>query len=143
MTREDLQKNARQYVEAWQRHDAAAIAQQHAADGVVESPIYSTLRGRKAIEDAARAFFTSFPDAVFTADAVIVDAPHVAIFTTAIGTHVNEFFGMPGTNRHIEVRNAFLLETDGDGLIAKERRIYDFTGLLLQVGILRAKPAKP
>ena len=143
MTREELQKTARQYVEAWQRHDAAAIAQQHTADCVAESPIYSTLRGRKAIEDAARAFFTSFPDAVITADAVIVDAPHVAVFAAANGTHVNEFFGMPGTNRHIEFRIAFLLETDSDGLIAKERRIYDFTGLLLQVGILRAKPAKP
>ena len=118
MTREELQKNARQYVAAWQRHDAEAIALQHAADGVVESPIYSTLRGRKAIEDAARAFFTSFPDAAFTADAVAVDAPHVALFMTANGTHVNEFFGMTGTNRHIEVRSAFLLETDGDGLIS-------------------------
>ena len=143
MTREELQKTARQYVEAWQRHDAAGIAQRHTADCVAESPIYSTLRGRKAIEDAARAFFTSFPDAVITADAVIVDAPHVAIFFTTAATHVNEFFGMPGTNRHVEVSNAFLLETNSDGLIVKERRIYDFTGLLLQVGILRAKPAKP
>jgi hypothetical protein len=28
-------------------------------------------------------------------------------------------------------------------LIAHETRIYDFTGLLVQVGVLRAKPAKP
>ena len=75
MTREELQKTARQYVEAWQRHDAAAIAQQHTADCVAESPIYSTLRGRKAIEDAARAFFTSFPDAVFTAEGRQVFSP--------------------------------------------------------------------
>jgi hypothetical protein len=33
--------------------------------------------------------------------------------------------------------------TFADGLIAHERRIYDFTGLLLQIGVLRAKPAKP
>jgi len=25
----------------------------------------------------------------------------------------------------------------------RDRRIYDFTGILLQVGLLRAKPAKP
>jgi steroid delta-isomerase-like uncharacterized protein len=143
MTREELQKNARLYVDAWQRHDAGAIALQHTADGVVESPIYSTLRGRKAIEDAAQALFTSFPDATFTVDAVVVDAPHVALFMTTNATHVNEFFGMAGTNRHIEVRSAFMLETNSDGRIVKERRIYDFTGLLLQVGFLRAKPAKP
>ena len=58
-------------------------------------------------------------------------------------THVNEFFGMPGTNRHIEFRMARLIEMDDQGLIKNERRIYDFTGLLVQVGILRAKPAKP
>ena len=28
-----------------------------------------------------------------------------------------------------------------DGLIAEERRIYDFTGLLMQVGVLKGKPA--
>jgi hypothetical protein len=33
--------------------------------------------------------------------------------------------------------------TVADGLIASERRIYDFTGLLVQLGVLRAKPAKP
>jgi hypothetical protein len=27
-----------------------------------------------------------------------------------------------------------------DGLIADERRIYDFTGLLIQLGVLRSKP---
>jgi hypothetical protein len=28
-----------------------------------------------------------------------------------------------------------------DGFIARERRIYDFTGLLVQVGAIKAKPA--
>jgi len=28
-----------------------------------------------------------------------------------------------------------------DGLIAHERRIYDFTGMLVQIGVLKAKPA--
>jgi steroid delta-isomerase-like uncharacterized protein len=143
MTREELQGIVERYVETWQRRDPAAIAQYHASDGVLESPIYATLRGRKAIEDASRAFFTSFPDATLEIDAILVDAPRVAIFTTVNATHVNEFFGMPGTNRHIEFRNARLMEMDGQGLIAHERRIYDFTGLLVQTGVLRAKPAKP
>ncbi len=143
MTREELQGIAKRYVEAWTRRDPASIAQYHAPDGVAESPIYATLRGRQAIQDAARAFFTSFPDATLDVDAVLVDAPRLAIFTTVNATHVNEFFGMPGTNRHIEFRNARLMELDEEGLITHERRIYDFTGLLVQVGILRAKPAKP
>jgi hypothetical protein len=31
--------------------------------------------------------------------------------------------------------------TDG-GLIQHERRLYDFTSLLIQVGVLRSKPAR-
>lgn len=143
MTREDLQAIAERYVQAWDQRDPAAIAQFHSSNGVAESPIYATLRGRKAIEDAARAFFTSFPDATFVTDSLLVDTPRIAIFQTANATHVNEFFGMPGTNRRIEFRSARLLETDELGLFVHERRIYDFTGLLVQVGILRAKPAKP
>ena len=143
MTREALQAIANHYVKEWEHRNPAGIALYHAIDGVAESPIYATLLGRKAIEDAARAFFTSFPDATLNVDAVIVDVPHIAIFTTVNATHVNEFFGMPGTNRHLEFSNARLLETDEHGLITRERRIYDFTGLLVQLGVLRAKPAKP
>jgi steroid delta-isomerase-like uncharacterized protein len=143
MTREELQGIAERYVDVWQRRDPAGIAQFHCPDAVAESPIYATLRGRQAIEDAARAFFTSFPDATMSVNAVLVDGSQIAIFMTTNATHVNEFFGMPGTNRRIEFRNARLMDTDEMGLIKSERRIYDFTGLLLQVGILRAKPAKP
>jgi steroid delta-isomerase-like uncharacterized protein len=143
MTREALQAMVDGFLDAWDRRDPAAVAQYYGPDAVAESPIYATLRGRKAIEDASRAFFTSFPDATFTIDAVMVDPPRIAIFTTVNATHVNEFFGMPGTNRHIEFRNARLLETDEQGLITYERRVYDFTGILVQLGVLRAKPAKP
>lgn len=143
MTRDELQEIAERYVEAWRRRDPSAVAQFHAVDGIADSPIYATLRGRQAILDASRAFFTSFPDATLVTDAIVVDAPRVAIFTTVNATHRNEFFGMPGTNRRIEFRNARLMEMNEEGLIASDRRIYDFTGLLVQVGILRAKPAKP
>ena len=143
MTRAELQVLAERYLETWRRRDPAAIAAFHAIDGVAESPIYATLRGRKAVEDASRAFFTSFPDATLDADEIVVDPPHVAAFTTVNATHVNDFFGMPGTNRRIEFRNARLMRWDEHGLIVHERRIYDFTGLLVQLGVLRAKPAKP
>ena len=29
-----------------------------------------------------------------------------------------------------------------DGAIVRERRIYDFTGLLIQLGVLKSRPAK-
>ena len=34
-----------------------------------------------------------------------------------------------------------LIYTLKHGLIAHERRVYDFTGMLVQIGLLKAKPA--
>ena len=130
------------FLETWKRKDAPAAASFHTPDGVAESPMYGTLNGRKAIEDGYRAFFTSFPDATIQLETMVVEPPHVAVFTTLTATHVNEFFGLPGTGRRIDFRNCQLMRVE-NGSIVHVRRIYDFTGILLQVGVLRAKPAKP
>ena len=142
LTRADLQAVSDRYLEVFKRRDPIALADFYTPDGVVDSPMFATLRGRKAIEEAQRAFFASFPDAATSLEATVVDPPHVAMFVTMNATHVNEFFGLPGTGRHIEFRLSRLLRMEGD-LIAHEARVYDFTGLLVQVGVLRAKPAKP
>ena len=140
--RAELQAVSDRLHDAFTRRDPVAIAACHTPEGVVESPMFATLRGRKAIEDSQRAFFSSFPDAATTIEATVIDPPHIAVFLTMSATHVNEFFGLPGTGKHIEFRLSRLLRMEGD-LIAHEARIYDFTGLLVQVGVLRAKPGKP
>jgi steroid delta-isomerase-like uncharacterized protein len=143
MTHDALTNQVQQYLGAWASRDPEAIGAFHTPDAVAESPSYATLRGRQAIEEAARAFVTSFPDAAQTIEAVVVDAPYAACFSTVHATHSSDFFGLPGTGRRIEFRNAWLITFNDDGLIVHERRIYDFTGLLVQIGVLRAKPAKP
>jgi steroid delta-isomerase-like uncharacterized protein len=130
------------YLQVWNRHDAAGLASCHAVDGILDSPMYATRSGRPSIEDAYCAFFTSFPDAIRTVDAVIVEPPRVALFSTIAATHVNDFFGLPGTGRHIEFRFAQQIEMR-EGLMQHVRSVYDFTGLLVQIGVLRAKPARP
>lgn len=141
--RAELKAIGERFLDAWQRRDAAALALHHAPHGVVESPMYATLRGRKAIEDSYRAFFTSFPDATIDLENMPADPPYIVMFASINATHQNDFFGLPGTNRHIDFRTSRLMTLNEEGLIEHERRIYDFTGLLLQVGLLRAKPNKP
>ena len=143
VARAELKAIVERFAETWQRRDPSGLAQHHAPEGVAESPMYATLRGRKAIEDAYRAFFTSFPDATIIVENIVVDPPYVVMFTTCNATHQNDFFGLPGTNRHVEFRLSRLMKMNDDGLIEHERRIYDFTVLLVQLGVLRAKPAKP
>src|SRR5262245_25663110 len=80
LTRAELQAVSDRLQDAFRRRDAIGMAACHTLDGVVESPMFATLRGRKAIEEAHRAFFTSFPDATMTVNAIVVDPPHVALF---------------------------------------------------------------
>jgi ketosteroid isomerase-like protein len=47
--------------------------------------------------------------------------------------------GLPPTGKPFRLPAVFLYELR-DGRIVRERRIYDFTGLLVQVGVLKAKP---
>ena len=48
--------------------------------------------------------------------------------------------GMEPTGRAVKTSIAFLYELR-DGLIVTEHRIYDFTGVLIQIGMLKAKPS--
>jgi steroid delta-isomerase-like uncharacterized protein len=143
MTGDELRAVIDSFMQAWNARDPEAIARFHTTDGVAETPMYSTLHGRHAIADAARAFYTSFPDFHQTVEVTLVDPPHGAVFGRVTATHVNDFFGLPGTGRRFEFRTAWFIKVAEDGLIEHVRRVYDFTGLLVQLGVLRAKPAKP
>jgi predicted ester cyclase len=124
----------------WHARNAAALTADHAENGVVVSPTGGVLEGRTEIERIYRVWFTAFPDLVFTTEDLLVDENRVALLCRITGSHAGEFFGMPPTGRRIEVSGAFIYRVE-NGLIVHERRILDFTGLLVQVGVLRAKPA--
>ena len=142
ITRDEIAMFLKRHAAALAARDASALCADYTVDAVIVSPMFATVHGRAAIETSFRAFYTAFPDATIEFEATIVDPPHAALFTTLRATHEADFFGIPGTHRRIDAHVAWHL-TFADGLIARERRIYDFTGLLLQVGVLRAKPAKP
>jgi predicted ester cyclase len=56
------------------------------------------------------------------------------------GTQKGEFFGFPPDGRKFQFRLASLFFFS-DGKIDREIRIYDFTGMLMQLGVLKAKPS--
>ncbi len=140
MTREEIFALFARREAAWRRRDAAALAADHAPDGVVVSPTGGVLEGRPEIERIYRVWFVAFPDLMFTTEDLLVDDDRAALLCRVTGSHAGEFFGMAPTGRRIEVAGAFIYRLQND-LIVHERRILDFTGLLVQVGVLRAKPA--
>ena len=70
----------------------------------------------------------------------MIDGNHVAQVVSAEGTDVGGFFGLPPTGKPFHLPTVFVYELRGRQIV-RERRIYDFTGLLIQIGVLKAKPA--
>ena len=144
MTNDEIRSFLDRFRQAWERQDTAALVGCYADDCVVVSPIFSTIKGRSQVEksytDLIKAFHT---EQVKVEDLVIGndDPPRAVIVWHLESTHVGEVFGLPPSGKRIERTVAFIL-TLRDGLITKETRIYDFTSLLMQLGALRAKPAR-
>jgi steroid delta-isomerase-like uncharacterized protein len=139
MTREDMLAFCDKRIDAWKRRDPAALASHHAERGTVLSPIFSKVTGRETIQRSYESLFQSFPDWAMDNEHPLIDGDRVAVPFTAKATHVGRFMGLDGTGRRCEIHGVLLMEMK-DGLIAHERRVYDFTGLLIQLGVLRGKP---
>ena len=141
MTRDEILAMFARRHEALNRLDAAALAKDCDENCVAESPLAGgTAVGREAVEKVNAAFFEAFSDLTFRQELLVIDSDDVALLVTASGTHTGVFVGMIPSGRRVNFRLAIFYELR-DGLIVRERRIYDFTGLLIQVGALRVKPS--
>jgi len=56
------------------------------------------------------------------------------------GTQKGDFCGLSPTGKRYEVRCAFFFSF-AKGKIAREIRVYDLTGVYVQLGVLEAKPS--
>ena len=140
MTRDEIIAFSARRHDGFNRLDAAMLAQLHTEDGVLESPFAGGKAvGREAIELVYRSFFTAFSTATFEQERLLIDGQTTALLLHVHGTNSGEVMGLPPTERPFNISMVSLCELR-DGFIAHERRIYDFTGLLLQVGALKAKP---
>ena len=141
MSRDEILALIKRRQEAgWTARDAAALAATHAENGTVVSPFGGVQEGRAEIERIYRLWFSAFPNAVLHHDEVLVDGDRAVIVGRVAATHAGDFFGLPATGRQFEAQVAFVLKF-ADGAVIEERRIYDFTGLLVQIGVLKAKPS--
>ena len=139
MTKDETTRFFDRWHNAWAAQDVSALSNLYAGDCKVTSPIFGTMQGRAAVTESFRKLFKSFPDLKMTTEQVIVEDDRAAIVFNTTGTHTGEFMGLPGTGRRAKVSGVFVLKID-DGEVEEELRLYDFTALLVQIGVLRAKP---
>lgn len=141
MTRDEIVAMFERRNADWNRHDPAAVAAYHEEDAVGESPIQGRLHGRKSIQDGYATWMTAFPDATMTTDDIVHDGDRVAHFFTMAGTQKGPFGGLPATGRRFQITGVFLATLSPSGRIVRDRRIYDVTNMLVQLGALKTKPA--
>ncbi|HJR58294.1 MAG TPA: ester cyclase [Vicinamibacterales bacterium] len=136
----DIQTLLEQRTEVWTRRDPAALAAGYADDAVVTSPMFPRAEGRTAIELSFASLFRVFPDWDITFEDPCITGNRAMQQCKVRATQKGDFMGIPGSGRRIEFDCVLIFDFQ-DGLITRERRIYDFTGMLIQLGVLRGKPA--
>jgi len=140
MTREEMTAFFARRLEVMNRHAAAELALQHTEDGTVDSPFFGGVsQGREEVEKTFAGVFRAFPDVKVSQETLLIDGDRATSLMIMSGTGHSGIMGLPPAARAFSVPIVFLDEFRG-GLIHRERRIYDFTGLLIQIGVLKAKP---
>jgi steroid delta-isomerase-like uncharacterized protein len=140
MTRQQVLEFFKRRFEAYEDLDAAALAADYADNAIIQSPSAGVMTGRDAAERTFRVIFAAFLDLTMTVDNLIIDGNNAVSVLSLEGTHIGEFLGLAPTGNRFTMPAVFFYQLE-NGKIVHERRIYDFTGLLVQIGVLKAKPA--
>ena len=139
MTRDEMRVLIRRRVESWGHLDVDALMADYAEDAVLDSPYAGNARGRDAIRDAQLSYMEAFGDIRFDQESLLIDGEQAALLFKFTGTHIGKLLGVDGTGKRIAFRGV-MFYTVKDGRIVYERRLYDFTGFLVKIGLLKARP---
>jgi hypothetical protein len=118
-------------LQASQAHDVASLVADYADDCVVESPVLGTITGRAAVQAAFDRMFAAVPDWDIQMDSRIVMGDQVVQTFTVSGTDHGGFFTRQSFPKPFQARGVLFLELQNKTIL-RERRMYDFSGILLQ-----------
>lgn len=137
-TREDIAALFTRRQADFRRLDAAALGDDYVGDARIESPFAGIHQGRGAAA-AVQRFFDAFRGLEIECEPPIIDGERVAQFFTFSGAGVGKLMGLPPSNKPFRFSAVHLYRLRGLKIV-EERRLYDSTGLWVQIGVLKAKP---
>ena len=133
---------ARKLGQALSKRDAEAAISLYAPDAVAYDPFYpEPLRG-KALREDNEVFFRGFPDLRVDILTVIEkDDSTGALEMRFSGTNTGPMgtpqgSEMPPTNKRVDLRGAAFIRLDRNGKIVEERRYYDTSAMMRQLGLM-------
>ncbi|HKW97547.1 MAG TPA: ester cyclase [Bryobacteraceae bacterium] len=134
MSSENEQLVGRMFNELWSQGDFAMAEELFAAGYINHDPATPDYgKGPEAEKSIVRFYRKAFPDLLFTIDHMIEAGDFVTTRFTAQGTHRNEFWGVPPTNKVVKVEGTVVIRAS-KGRIAERWVMWDALGLLQQLG---------
>jgi steroid delta-isomerase-like uncharacterized protein len=139
MTRADIVAFFARRQTAYDNLDAAALAADYAEDCSIDSPTGGTHKGRAAAQSVLDAVFDAFLDMKTHTERLIIEGDHVAQILRIEGSNMGGFLGQTASGKPFHLTAVFVYELRNRQIV-RERRVYDFTGMLTQIGVLKTKP---
>jgi len=141
MQREQILRTIDQQDEAFNRHDAAAIAATYSDDARLrDQAMPGPVEGREGVRDYIDGYMKAFPDLRWERIGVEVDGNVGVEEWRASGTHEGDLAGLAPTHRRMAVDGCSVLYFEDDGLVHEEHNYWDEAAMLRQLGVM-AEPA--
>ena len=140
MTRDEIQTLVDEFVAAWTAQNLERLLACYDDHAELSSPLLHTQKGINGIERAHQDLFLGFADMASEVHNVVIDVERqqaVLVFTIS-ATQRGDFHGYPASGRRVLTPSAFVMQLK-NGRIISERRLYDYGGFLMQLGILKAR----
>ena len=116
-----LREFAQRYTAAWCSHDPAAVARFFSSNGSLRVNADPPARGREAISEVARGFFTAFPDLHVFMDELRIDNGRVVYCWTLTGTNA----GPGGNGKRVRIGGTEEWKLGADGLVDESQGRFD------------------
>jgi steroid delta-isomerase-like uncharacterized protein len=121
---------------AWNGHDAGAVAALHAPDSTVtDTGIAPPARGSDQILARAQMYIDGIGDLQVAPSVTTGSSEFVAYEWRVTGLHAGPLLGASATKRPIDVPGTTMFELDNDGLIIAERLYWNLATLMDQIHV--------
>jgi steroid delta-isomerase-like uncharacterized protein len=136
--RKAVEQRMRDYFEAMDRRDVAAMAEHWRDDAVEDIVPVGVLRGKEELRAFLDGTFRAMPDARTTVGRIVAGETSCAVEWRLEGTFDGApFMDIEPTGSHVEVRGFDLFELE-DGQIVSNTAYYDGASFARQIGMLPA-----
>ena len=132
----DIQKLANSINELWSTGNASLVRQVYTDNCVRYDPNSPDgVRGTDGLANYVGQIRTAYPDFRAEVRDAVSEGNYAAFHWNCTGTHKGDFFGIPPTDKRVNVSGVSLCRIQ-NGKISEERVFFDRLGLMEQLGVV-------